>query len=229
MKNILIVDDEKDIADLIELYLTNENYKVHKFYSPEKIMEYLTKNQIDLAILDIMMPKINGYDLCIKIRQKYDFPIIFLTAKTQEIDKIKGLSLGADDYVEKPFRILELMARVKSHLRRYNIYSQNKNINNEIIIREIKINKDKHEIYFGGKKINLTPTEFLIMWYLCKNKGRVVTNDELFKVVWKDKYYEADNNTITVYIRHIREKLNDTGNNPKYIKTIWGVGYEIEK
>ena len=192
-------------------------------------MEYLTKNQIDLAILDIMMPKINGYDLCIKIRQKYDFPIIFLTAKTQEIDKIKGLSLGADDYVEKPFRILELMARVKSHLRRYNIYSQNKNINNEIIIREIKINKDKHEIYFGGKKINLTPTEFLIMWYLCKNKGRVVTNDELFKVVWKDKYYEADNNTITVHIRHIREKLNDTGNNPKYIKTIWGVGYEIEK
>lgn len=227
MNNILICDDEKDIADLLEIYLENENYKVHKFYNSKEIMNYLENNQIDLAILDVMMPDINGFDLCVQIRKKYDFPIIFLTAKIDEIDKINGFTLGADDYIEKPFRSLELLARVKSHIRRYKM--GNIQINDELCFREIRINKVKHEMYLNDEKIFLTPTEFSIMWCLCNNRGRVVTNDELFKSVWKEKYYEADNNTIMVHIRHIREKMNDIQNKPKYIETIWGVGYEIKE
>lgn len=227
MNNILICDDEKDIADLLEIYLENENYKVHKFYNSKEIMNYLENNQIDLAILDVMMPDINGFDLCVQIRKKYDFPIIFLTAKIDEIDKINGFTLGADDYIEKPFRSLELLARVKSHIRRYKM--GNIQINDELCFREIRINKVKHEMYLNDEEIFLTPTEFSIMWCLCNNRGRVVTNDELFKSVWKEKYYEADNNTIMVHIRHIREKMNDIQNKPKYIETIWGVGYEIKE
>lgn len=227
MNNILIVDDEKDIADLIEIYLLNENYKVHKFYSPKEVMKYLENNKIDLAIIDIMMPDINGFDLCVQIRKKYDFPIIFLTAKTEEIDKITGFTLGADDYIEKPFKLLELLARIKSHIRRYKIGRDS--ANDELCFREIRIDKDKHEMYLNEEKILLTPTEFSIMWCLCSNRGRVVTNDELFKTVWKDKYYEADNNTIMVHIRHIREKMGDIQDKPKYVETIWGVGYEIKE
>lgn len=230
MINILIVDDEKDIADLLELYMINEGYNVHKFYSSDNIMEYLSDHQIDLALLDIMMPNIDGFELCKQIRTKFKFPIIFLTARNQEIDKIKGFSYGADDYVEKPFRALELIARVKSNIRRYKTYSNEINLEYEQInFREIKINKTKHEMFFKNTKLNLTPIEFSIMWFLCQNRGKVVTNDQLFQYVWKDKYYENDNNTISVHISHIREKMNDIGNNPEYIQTIWGVGYEIKE
>lgn len=230
MENILVVDDEKEIADLIELYLMNENYRVYKFYSSDNILEFLSTNSIDLAILDVMLSNMNGFELCRKIREKYHFPIIFLTAKIDETDKLDGFAFGADDYITKPFRSLDLLARVKSQIRRYKVYSkESKESENAITLREIRISKEKHEMRLNDKKINLTPIEFEIVWYLCKNSGRVVTNDELYKEVWKEKYYDNDNNTIMVHIRHIREKMNDVGKKAKYIITIWGVGYEIEK
>lgn len=226
--NILIVDDEKEIADLIEIYLNNENYNVYKYYSSKNIMNDLEKMEIDLAILDIMMPDIDGFSLCQRIRKKYNFPIIFVTAKVEDIDKISGLTIGADDYITKPFQPLELVARVKAQLRRYKKYNkiQNENI---IDFRGIIINNDTHECYFNEEKLNLTPIEFSILWILCKNRGNVIKTEDLFMEVWGEKYYEKDNNTIMVHIRHLREKMKDTNKNSKYIKTIWGVGYKIEK
>ncbi|MEG0826539.1 MAG: response regulator transcription factor [Bacilli bacterium] len=229
MQSILVIDDEPEIADLLELYLLNENYQVYKFYSAENVMAFLSENKVDLAILDIMMPDINGYELCTEIRKSYNFPIVFLTAKTGEVDKINGFSLGADDYVEKPFKSFELIARVKAHLRRYGIYGSNKKCEDNINIRGISISKSRHEMFLENKKLNLTPIEFSIMWVLCKNKNRVVTNDELFKEVWKEKYYDGDSNTVMVHIRHLREKMYDTGPTPKYITTVWGIGYEIKE
>lgn len=226
--NILVVDDEKEIADLIEVYLKNENYNVYKYYDSEMVLSDIDALNIDLAILDVMMPGIDGFDLCKKIRDNYNFPIIFVTAKVEDIDKISGLTIGADDYITKPFQPLELMARVKAQLRRYKRYNQvlDENI---IDFRNILINNDTHEFYFNGKKVELTPIEFSIMWHLCKNRGNVIKTDDLFMEVWGEKYFEKDNNTIMVHIRHLREKMNDCGRNPKYIKTIWGVGYKIEK
>ncbi len=227
--NILIVDDEKEIADLIEIYLKNENYNVYKYYSSKNILSDLENIDIDLAILDVMMPNIDGFSLCSKIREKYNFPIIFVTAKVEEIDKISGLTIGADDYITKPFEPLELVARVKAHLRRYKRYNNLEEKNENIIdFRSVIINRDTHEFYFNEKKIDLTPIEFSILWCLCENRGNVVKTDDLFASVWKEKYFEKDNNTIMVHIRHLREKMNDTSKNPKYIKTIWGVGYKIE-
>lgn len=228
--NILIVDDEKEIADLIEIYLKNEGYNVFKYYSSENILNDLESLKIDLAILDVMMPDIDGFSLCSKIREKYNFPIIFVTAKVEDIDKISGLTIGADDYITKPFQPLELVARVKAQLRRYIKYNKSNELNQNIIdFRNIVINNNTHEFYFNDEKINLTPTEFDIFWYLCKNRGNVVKTEDLFMYVWKEKYYENDNNTIMVHIRHLREKMKDVGKNSKYIITVWGVGYKIEK
>lgn len=226
--NILVVDDEKEIADLIELYLKNENYNVVKYYDSIDIIKNLDKLNIDLAILDVMMPNIDGFSLCKKLREKYNFPIIFVTAKVEDIDKISGLTIGADDYITKPFHPLELMARVKAQLRRFKKYNQTED-KNIIDFKNIIINNDTHEFIFNNKKIELTPIEFSIMWHLCQNRGNVVKTDDLFQKVWGDKYFEKDNNTIMVHIRHLREKMKDCGRNPKYIKTIWGVGYKIEK
>ena len=224
--NILVVDDEKEIADLIEIYLKNENYNVFKYYSSKNILEDLKNINIDLAILDIMMPDIDGFSLCRKIRENYNFPIIFVTAKVENIDKISGLTIGADDYITKPFEPLELVARVKAQLRRYKNYNSKNENENIIDFRNILMNKTTHEFYFNDRKIKLTPIEFDILWYLCQNRGHVVKNEDLFKVVWSKNYLEKDNNTIMVHIRHLREKMNDT--NQKYIITIWGVGYKIE-
>lgn len=184
--------------------------------------------KIDLAILDVMMPEIDGFKLCSIIRKKYNFPIIFATARVEDIDKINGLSIGADDYVTKPFEPLELMARVKAQLRRYQKYN---NVKEENIIdfRGIVINNDTHEFIFNNERVELTKTEFAILWLLCENRGNVVKSDVLFSSVWKENYFEKDNNTIMVHIRHIREKMKDTYSKPKYIKTIYGVGYKIEK
>ena len=228
MTNILIVDDEKDIADLLELYLKNDNYNVYKYYSSLDVVEDLDKLNIDLAILDVMMPNIDGFKLCSIIREKYNFPIIFATAKVEDIDKINGLSIGADDYVTKPFEPLELMARVKAQLRRYKKYNTIKE-ENIIEFRGIIINSDTHEFILNNKKIELTKTEFAILWLLYENVGNVVKSDTLFSKVWGEKYYEKDNNTIMVHIRHIREKMGDVNSKPKYIKTIYGMGYKIEK
>ena len=227
--NILIVDDEKEIADLVSIYLGNEDFNVYKYYSSNDVLRDLNKMDIDLAILDVMMPEIDGFELCHRIREKYTFPIIFATAKVEDMDKITGLTIGADDYVTKPFQPLELVARVKAQLRRYQKYNNNKKEENVIDFRGMLINNDTHEFYFNERLVELTKTEFSILWLLCENRGNVVKSDELFMNVWKEKYYERDNNTIMVHIRHLREKMNDSGRNPKYIKTIYGVGYKIEK
>lgn len=228
--NILVVDDEKEIADLIEIYLHNENFNVYKYYSSKNILFDLENINIDLAILDVMMPDIDGFSLCSKIRERYNFPIIFVTAKVEDIDKISGLTIGADDYITKPFQPLELVARVKAQLRRYKRYNKLEEENENIIdFRNILINNDTHECFFNEKKLILTPIEFSILWILCKNRGSVVKTEDLFIEVWQEKYFEKDNNTIMVHIRHLREKMNDASKNPKYIKTIWGVGYKIEK
>ena len=228
--NILIVDDEKEIADVIEIYLKNENYNVYKYYSSSEALNDLPNLNIDLALLDVMMKDITGFELCNKIREKnYTFPVIFVTAKVEEIDKINGLTIGADDYITKPFNPLELLARVKAQLRRYQKYNSNNNDENIIDFREIQINNNTHEFYLAEREITLTKTEFSILWLLCLNRGNVVESEELFTKVWKEKYFEKDNNTIMVHIRHLREKMNDNGRKPKYIKTIYGVGYKIEK
>ena len=226
--NILVVDDEMEIADLIEIYLTNENYKVYKYYSSKNVLKILENVDIDLALLDVMMPDIDGFSLCQKIREKYKFPIIFITAKVEKIDKINGLTIGADDYITKPFEPLEMVARVKAQLRRYKNYNNLKKTN-IIDFRNIVINKDTHEFYLNEEKIELTPIEFEILWYLCSKRGSVVKTEELFKQVWQEKYYENDNNTVMVHIRHLREKMKDTLKKPKYIVTIWGVGYKIDE
>ena len=229
MSNILIVDDEKAIADLLEVYLQNENYNVIKYYSSTDVVRDIDNLKIDLAILDVMMPEIDGFMLCNKIREKYTFPIIFATAKVEEIDKINGLMIGADDYVTKPFQPLELIARVKAQLRRSQKYNNSNQKENVIDFRGILINKDTHEFYFNEKKVELTKIEFEILWLLCENRGKVIKTDELFSKVWGSKYFEKDNNTVMVHIRHLREKMNDIGKKPKYIKTVYGVGYKIEK
>jgi two-component system response regulator VanR len=227
---VLVVDDEHDIADLIEVYLQNENYTVFKFYSAKEALACIETTELDLAILDIMMPDINGFALCRKIREQYTFPVIMLTAKDEETDKIMGLTLGADDYITKPFRPLELIARVKAQLRRYKKYNLTKEkINTDPVLSYcgLEINIKTYECLLNEKPVSLTPTEFSILRILLENKGIVVSSEKLFHEIWKDEYYSKSNNTITVHIRHLREKIGDTSDEPKYIKTIWGVGYKI--
>lgn len=227
---VLVVDDEQEIADLVELYLKNENYMVYKFYSAKDALDCISKNKIDLAILDVMLPEISGFTICQKIREKYTYPVIMLTAKEEEIDKITGLTLGADDYITKPFRPLELVARVKAQLRRYLKYNTAPEQEENIIIHSgLVLNIDTHQCLLNEKPLTLTPTEFSILRILCQRKGNVVSAEELFHEIWGDEYFSKSNNTITVHIRHLREKMNDSVENPKYIKTIWGVGYKIEK
>ena len=227
---ILIVDDEIEIADLIEVYLKNENYTVFKFYNAKEALECINTTELDLAILDIMMPDINGFALCQQIRERYTYPIIMLTAKDDESDKITGLTFGADDYITKPFRPLEMVARVKAQLRRYKKYNQahlENNKNDVISHLGLTMNIKTHECILNEKPLELTPTEFSILRILLQRKGDVVSSEELFHEIWQDEYYSKSNNTITVHIRHLREKLEDTVEHPKYIKTIWGVGYKI--
>lgn len=229
---ILVVDDEREIADLIEVYLHNENFTVVKCYTGEDALECINASDFDLAILDIMLPNMNGFTLCRRIRDSHTYPVIMLTAKDEETDKITGLTLGADDYITKPFRPLEMVARVKAQLRRYTKYNpaQSEDSANEVITHlGLIMNVKTHECLLNEKSLVLTPTEFAILRILLENKGTVVSAEELFRRIWQDEYYSKRNNTITVHIRHLREKLNDTVDNPKYIKTIWGVGYKIEK
>ncbi|MDO5150545.1 MAG: VanR-ABDEGLN family response regulator transcription factor [Oscillospiraceae bacterium] len=230
-ERILIVDDEKEIVDLIEVYLKNDGYSVNKFYNGVEALTFAQSNEVDLAILDVMLPDIDGFHICQKIRESYTYPIIMLTAKDEETDKITGLTLGADDYITKPFKPLELLARVKSQLRRYKKYNSPQSEEKEKNIIEhsgLVMNIKTHQCTLNEKAVVLTPTEFSILRILLENKGDVVSAEELFHSIWKDEYYSKANNTITVHIRHLREKLNDTLDDPKFIKTIWGVGYKIE-
>ncbi len=231
---ILVVDDEAAIADLVEVYLQNENYTVFKFYTARDALACIEKEELDLAILDVMLPDRNGYDLCRRIREKHTYPVIMLTARDEETDMITGLTLGADDYITKPFRPLELVARVKAQLRRYKRYNPAGGVSPEgdadvLSCSGLLLNRRTHECLLNERPLTLTPTEFSILRILLENRGSVVSAEELFHQIWQDEYYSKSNNTITVHIRHLREKMGDTADKPKYIKTIWGVGYKIEK
>ncbi|PYG87628.1 two-component system response regulator VanR [Ruminiclostridium sufflavum DSM 19573] len=230
-ESILIVDDEKEIADLIEVYLKNDGYTVYKFYSGMEALKCIESTKLDMAILDVMLPDIDGFRICQKIRENYFFPIIMLTAKVEDSDKIMGLTIGADDYITKPFNPLEVVARVKTQLRRYvrynNISEQQEISAYEYDIKGLLINKFTHRCSLFGKEISLTPTEFSILWYLCECRGRVVSSEELFEAVWGEKYLD-NNNTVMAHIGRLREKLHEPAKNPKFIKTVWGVGYKVE-
>lgn len=227
-ETILVVDDEKEIRDLIGIYLANEGYKVLKAGNGLEALNCLEKQEVDLIILDIMMPNMDGMEACIKIREDKNMPIIMLSAKSEDMDKIMGLTTGADDYVTKPFNPLELLARVKSQLRRYkklNVVPEKQE--GVIEIDDMVINTDTHEVRVGDKEIKLTPREFEILFLLARNKGIVFSIEKIYESVWKEDFFESDN-TVMVHIRKIREKIEENPRKPRFIKTVWGVGYKIE-
>ena len=228
----MIVDDEAAIADLVEVYLKNEGYEVYKFYSALDALACADREELSLAILDVMMPQMDGFTLCRHIREKHFYPIIMLTAKVEDMDKITGLTLGADDYITKPFNPLELVARVKTQLRRYTRYNNGADIiknkpDDEFDIRGLHIEKESHLCMLNGREISLTPIEFSILWYLCERRGKVVPSEELFEAVWGEKYLD-NNNTVMAHIARLREKLNEPARKPRFVKTVWGVGYKVE-
>lgn len=225
---ILITDDEKEIAELVEYYLQNEGFDILKAYDGATALNYIKKEEIMLAILDVMLPDMDGFRICREIRKSYTFPIIMLTAKVEDIDKITGLTIGADDYITKPFNPLELVARVKTQLRRRLLYDKSESAVNEIRIAGLSICHESRKCSLNGRDLSLTPIEFDILLFLCENQGKVVSSEELFEAVWKEKYYDS-NNTVMAHIARLREKMGETPRKPKYIKTVWGVGYTIEK
>ena len=238
MYNILVVDDDKEIVKAIEIYLGKENYKIIKAYDGEQALEKIKENEIQLVILDIMMPKKDGIETLEEIRKDKNIPVIMLSAKSEDVDKINGLNVGADDYVTKPFNPVELIARVNALIRRYTKFGGENNENNsdtvssqkeENIIRngELIINDDLKQVIVDGKEVKLTPTEYNILKFLTKNKGKVFSIEEIYTNVWDGECYAAEN-VIAVHIRHIREKIEINPKEPKYLKVIWGVGYKIE-
>ena len=229
MNTILIVDDEKEIADVVELYLQNE-YHVLKFYTGQDALDCIESTRIDLAILDVMLPDIDGFTILKKIREKYTFPVIMLTAKTEYLDKITGLTMGADDYIPKPFNPLELVARVKAQMRRYTQYNDKSRSEGDVIdFGGLVMNKQSHECTYNERSLTLTPIEFDILWLLCENRGKVISSEELFESVWHENYYKNSNNTVMVHIRHLREKMSGPTGKSDFIKTVWGVGYKVEE
>lgn len=229
--SILIIDDEAEIAELIEVYLQNEGYRVYKAYNGIEGLRIIRDANIHLVILDIMMPGIDGMEVCRKIRAGKNIPIIMLSARSQDMDKIAGLGIGADDYMTKPFNPMELLARVKSQIRRYIYLNSNMNAGeniNVISIKGLSINKESHSVHVYDKEISLTPTEYEILLLLAGNPGRVFSAEEIFERVWKDKYFDS-NNTVMVHIWRLREKIEINPKEPKIIETVWGVGYKIEK
>jgi len=229
-QKVLLVEDEEDISNLLEIYLKDQGYAVDTFHNGQDALERIKTTEYDLAILDVMLPGINGFELCKKIREQYFYPIIMLTAKIEDIDKITGLTIGADDYITKPFNPLEVVARVKTQLRRYKRYNEQagsvKDVE-EYDIRGLKINKSTHRCSLFEEPIELTPIEFSILWHLSENQGKVISAEELFEKVWGEKYIE-NNNTVMAHIARLREKLKEPVKKPRFIKTVWGVGYKIE-
>lgn len=227
---ILVVDDDREIADLIEIYLVNEGYKVAKANDGLECLALLEEDkEIKLIILDIMMPNMDGLEVCRIIRAQSNIPILMLSAKAEDMDKIIGFGTGADDYMTKPFNPLELVARVKSQMKRYNriqLMGEEEN-KDEIVIHNLVINKAAHTVKKEERTISLTPIEFDILYLLASNQGRVFSTDEIFEKVWNEKVYEV-NNTVMVHIRRLREKIEDEPKNPRMLKTVWGVGYKIE-
>lgn len=229
-ETILIVDDEKEIRDLIGIYLENEGFKVIKACNGLEALKILEVQDVHLIVLDLMMPEMDGMKVCLKIREDRNMPIIMLSAKSEDMDKILGLTTGADDYLTKPFNPLELIARIKSQIRRYTKLNNVQKVNYEEIIEidDLIINTNNHEIKIGNKLINLTRREFEILKLLASNRGMVFSTEKIYESVWQEPFYESDN-TVMVHIRKIREKIEDNTRKPKYIKTVWGVGYKIEK
>lgn len=228
---ILVVDDEKEIADLVEIHLVSDGFTVKKANSAVEGLKILEQEDVKLVILDIMMPGMDGIEMCKEIRKDSAVPIIFLSAKSADIDKIVGLGAGADDYVSKPFNPLELMARVKSQLRRYtqlNPKKKEKFNEAQVELENLLIQRENHRVVSYGKEVKLTPIEFDILFLLASNSGRVFSTDEIFERVWNEKMFEA-NNTVMVHIRRIREKVELDPRNAEIIKTVWGVGYKIDK
>lgn len=230
MDTILIVDDEEEILGLLKVYLENENYRVVTFVEGQKALEYLQTGTADLAILDIMLPDMDGFQICRKIRESFYFPIIMLTAKNTDEDMVNGLTMGADDYVTKPFKPVELVARVKTQLRRYKKYNMSGNTPEKDIIdiRGLYMNNSTHEASLYDRDLGLTPIEFSILFYLCSKRGQVVSSEELFEEVWGEKFIDS-NNTVMTHIGRLREKMNENAKNPKFVKTVWGVGYKVEE
>ena len=230
MYNILVCDDDKEIVKAIEIYLVKENYNVLKAYDGEECLKILKENTIHLIILDIMMPKKDGIETIEEIRKEKSIPVIMLSAKSEDEDKIKGLNLGADDYVTKPFNPLELIARVNSCIRRYTKLGSavNEGSKNIYASGELIIDDDLKKVTVDGKEVKLTPTEYNILKFLTKNKGKVYSIEQIYENVWEDEAYGAEN-IIAVHIRHIREKIEINPKEPKYLKVIWGIGYKVEK
>ena len=234
-ENILIVDDDKEIVDAIEFYLKPEGFNILKSYNGLEAIESLIDNNIDLVIMDVMMPNMDGLKATLKIREKNNIPIILLSAKNQDMDKILGLNMGADDYVTKPFNPLELIARVKSQLRRFiNLNHQNEEINstdrsNSLLISGgLSLDKDAKIVKLEGEIIKVTPIEFKILEFLLENKGNVFSSKDIYEHVWEDVAYNCEK-TVAVHIRRIREKIEINSKDPKYLKVVWGIGYKIEK
>lgn len=228
MYNILVCDDDKEIVEAIEIYLEKEGYKILKAYNGEEALKIVNNNEVHLIVLDIMMPKLNGIEVAKKVRENTAIPIIMLSAKSEDYDKINGLNTGADDYITKPFNPLELIARVNSQIRRYTTLGSIKKDNSNIYqTGTLSINDNTKEVNVDGNKIKLTPTEYNILKFLIKNKGNVFSIEQIYQNVWEDEAYGAEN-IIAVHIRHIREKIEINPKEPKYLKVIWGVGYKIE-
>lgn len=229
MANILVCDDDREIVEAIQIYLENENYHIFKAYDGEQAIEILQKEDIHLLIMDVMMPRLDGIHATLKIREYSSIPIIILSAKSEDTDKILGLNIGADDYVTKPFNPLELVARVKSHLRRYTKLGnlQEKN-NQEYRVGGLSMNDETKEVLVDDEPVRLTPIEYNILLLLVKNAGRVFSIEQIYEAIWNEEAIGADN-TVAVHIRHIREKIEINPKEPRYLKVVWGVGYKIEK
>ncbi|NFF37774.1 response regulator transcription factor [Clostridium botulinum] len=226
--NILVVDDDKTKTEAIEVYLVNEGYKIFKAYDGIQALKVIDEEDIHLVILDIMMPNMNGTRTTIKIREERQIPIIMLSAKSEDTDKILGLNLGADDYITKPFNPLELIARVNSQIRRYTKFSPLKENNNVITVGGIELNKESKEVFVDGDNIRLTPLEFKILTLLMDNPNRVFSIEEIYERVWNEPVFN-NVDTVTVHIRRIREKIEINPKEPRYLKVVWGIGYKIEK
>ena len=231
MNHVLVVEDDKEIREGVEIYLKSQGYEVFQAADGVEGLEVIEKEDIHLAIVDIMMPRMDGISMVVKLREKYDFPVIFLSAKSEEVDKIKGLNMGADDYVTKPFTPMELLTRVNSQLRRYRRFMErlgDKEENSRIhTIGGLEINEDNVEVTVDGEPVKMTPIEYKILLLLMKNPGRVFSAEEIYERVWNERAINTD--TIMVHVRNIREKIEVNPREPKYLKVVWGVGYKIEK
>ena len=231
MNHVLVVEDDKEIRKGIEIYLRSQGYEVFQAKDGIEGLEIIEKEEIHLAIVDVMMPRMDGIKMTMKLREKYDFPVIFLSAKSEETDKILGLNIGADDYVTKPFTPMELLARVNSQLRRYRRFmeklNQNEKRENIHVIGGLELNEDTKEVSVDGENVKITPTEYKILLLLMKHAGRVFSADEIYEWVWNERAVNTD--TIMVHVRNISEKIEINPKEPKYLKVVWGVGYKIEK